>query len=253
MSVREFDGTDDQILTAGTGSALFNGAYTVVLIVKPLVSISNGDGYMTFRNSGSFVAHVAEGPSDRLAWNTGTTGNGAASVVLTPDAWMIAAVTKDSVSEQARTHTKPLGSGSWNQDVGGDALGAIATSCNQALFGQDGFGTYVDARLATAAYIPLELTDGQVQSIQTTPSTQQLADLGATHLWEFNQASTATAVEDLVGDWDQSSITGTTVVGGDDPSGWTFGLAGAGPTGGGRGLIRPTRHRGRYPSRDSLA
>ena len=88
--------------------------------------------------------------------------------------------------------------------------------------------------------------------MQTTPSTQQLADLGAVALWDFNQASTATALTDLVGTANQTAISGTSVVTTDDPTGWTFGLSGGGgggSAGGGGSVARPGRHRGRFPAR----
>lgn len=45
-------------------------------------------------------------------------------------------------------------------------------------------------------------------------------------LHAFNQASTATAVTDLIGDSDETSITGTSVDTGDDPPGFSFDLSG---------------------------
>lgn len=73
---------------------------------------------------------------------------------------------------------------------------------------------------------------------------------GFDHLWEFNQASTSTAVEDYIGSLDQTAISGTSVVVGDDPPSSIYTFSGGGDPGGSGSVIRPGRHRGRYPARD---
>lgn len=55
-------------------------------------------------------------------------------------------------------------------------------------------------------------------------SLQKWVDASADALWPYNQASTGTPVDDIVGAADQSSLTGTTVITGDDPPGFSFSL-----------------------------
>jgi hypothetical protein len=77
------------------------------------------------------------------------------------------------------------------------------------------------------------LTDLQIEALATNLKTSDWANHAVTPLarWKLNQASTGTAVEDLIGSADQLALTGTDLVVGDDPPGWTFdGTGGAAPS-----------------------
>ena len=64
--------------------------------------------------------------------------------------------------------------------------------------------------------------DSAIEAAGLEDSLQNWVDESPTSLWPFNQASTATACYDMVGDADETEHTGTTVVTGDDPPGFTF-------------------------------
>jgi hypothetical protein len=142
---------------------------------------------------------------------------------------------KTAGSSAPRFHWKPLGSGSWSH---GDAnqgsplpLGNQAGDITRFIIGSLGGGSLPwNGRMACVALFGYALTDADWVSIQTTPSSQQLANLGAVTLWDLNQTSVATAVSDLVGSANQTGITGTTAVTGDDPPGWTFGVTASAPS-----------------------
>jgi len=239
MAVRSFDGASN-IVVAGTGTAICNGAWSLVTIVKP-TSLTTGECFIAFQNgTTSLLSCLADRGSGGLTCYTdGPTSDSTLTGVTAGD-WQILADTKAAGSNGVRFHRKVLGSGSWTHDTGGTAIGNNATVCDRIELGSflnGGFSSYKDMRLAVAAAFATELSDANIESIQTTPSTQKLVDLGAVAVWDLNQASTATAVNDLVGSSDQVAITGTSVVTGDDPPGWTFGATGGGGGGGSQDIF----------------
>jgi len=243
MAVRSFNGTLDQIRTSGTGTAIFNGAFSIVMLLKPF-TLAAGEGYCGFKSgSGStWEAALIEEGSAKLGFVTNTADTSAALTTVTQDVWNVVATTKPSGNTQGQVHSKQYGTGSWSHSgATGSTHTGVASSITDIYFGWDAFGTFKDCYIATAAvFTGVELTNLQVESVETSASTQNLKDLGATGLWDFNQASTGTAVSDLVGNFNQSAITGTTVVTGDDPPGWTFGL-GAPPASNAPQLLRVVR------------
>jgi hypothetical protein len=81
----------------------------------------------------------------------------------------------------------------------------------------------LDGRLAVIGIWQSVLTNTQIEGLTSALSAWK--DLGPTALWAFNQASTTTPVTDLTGGGaDQTAITGTTAVTGDDPPGFDFTL-----------------------------
>jgi hypothetical protein len=242
MSVREFDGASVLTLTGGALGAIANGALSIIVVGKPLTAHGSTDGYVGLQvGGGSIKASLGSGgvlTGGRLALYSDT--NDSRADVGADTTWQILGLTKASGTVAPRFHRKQLGAGSWAQVDGGataiNETGSIDRIDIGAILGSGGLPA--DIRIGTVAVFAAELSDANVQSIQTTPSTQQLATLGAVGLWDLNQASTATAVEDLVGTFDQSGLTGTTVAGGDDPPGWTFGIGGGG---GGSAILRSRR------------
>jgi hypothetical protein len=100
------------------------------------------------------------------------------------------------------------------------------TSVEFGSFNNGAFSSFWKGRLAVAAIFNSALSDVALESIETTPATTTVYALAPQGLWEFTQAAVSTAVVDLMGNGSDETIrSGTTVVGGDDPSGWTFGLA----------------------------
>lgn len=223
MAIREFNGTSDRIVTAGTGTPIAGDAYSIVAIVEPLV-LDSSKVYVGL-NNGGIMCSLAESGSGNMACFTSAASSDQNSTKYTEDVWNIAAVTKTAGNHPTRFHNKQLGAGSWSHTDGGDPLDNNLSNNVSIVFGAStsGGNNPKNCRIAAVGIYDFELTDGDIEAIDLIPTTQFLADLGAVALWEFNQASTGTAVNDLVGNADQTSISGTTVVTGNDPPGWTFG------------------------------
>jgi hypothetical protein len=233
MAVREFDGVDDVIITASGGlGQIVNGAFTWVLLVKPTTLA--GPEAMAM-SAGPGASDVIDGVYDNGAGviaRAGTFGGDKFfGVGMTASAWQVIGYAHPAGTTTCRGHRKVLGSGSWTHvDTSSGTLANISESVDNWRFGQfpDGTGEK-DMRLAVVAFWKgTALTDTDYVNIESNATTAFVQSLSPSALWEFNQASTGTAVDDLIGTADQSSITGTTVIGGDDPA-WTFATTAAAP------------------------
>ena len=239
MAVREFDGVDDYIaVSGGSVGALCNGAYSVILLAKPITAVSqSGKAYMGIQVASSnllgSVADEGGSPSGKIATFTDSEAV-SASAGLTADAWQIFGLSKASGTVAPRYHRSLLSGGSWTHANAGGTVANKTNTVTQFEFGAflgGSFSSSKNCRIAVVAVFPTSLSDANVESIRTAADTQTLLDLGAVALWEFNQASTGDDVIDLTGGFaDQVDINGTTVVTTDDPSGWTFGVGGGGGT-----------------------
>jgi hypothetical protein len=121
--------------------------------------------------------------------------------------------TMGAVNHDDGTSTAADGGGNWTQT----RIGVFHDSAGDA-----------HMRIASAAVFEPAYSDANFAAVAT--GTADFQTLGAVRIWDFNQASVGTAVNNLLtGTADQSSITGTTVIadGVDDPPGWTFGLTAA--------------------------
>jgi hypothetical protein len=229
MAVRSFTSTDELFLDDGGLGAIANGAFSIVIIANP-TSLNAFEAFFSAKGGGTGLGALYDGGGGKLAFGSSAAYGDYFSTGMTAGDWQILATTKTAGSTTPRLHRKELGAGSWTHgDLGGSpSVADVATAATTFVVGSNNGTDYKDMLIAVAAWFPTALSDGDVESIQTTPTTQKLADLGAIALWDFNQASTATPVVDLIGTADETSVTGTTVVGGDDPPGWTFGLSGGG-------------------------
>jgi hypothetical protein len=228
MAVRSFNGTSDLLTCSGTSEQPFNGGWAIIMIARPH-TLAAGETYLSVRNGGTMLGHVSDGGGSQFGFYTSTTATEAGFTTATADVWQIMGLSKPNATGQGEIHDKTLGSGSWSQNSGGDSFGALTGAADRILIGGDGgAGNYKDFEIATLGMYRTFPSDAQIQTIQTTPATQTMKDLGASHLWDFNQAATGTTVLDLVGDWHQTAISGTSVVTGADPPSWTFGVTGGG-------------------------
>lgn len=229
MAVREFNGTSDIIkLGGGSIGALANGAWSLVNIMAPTALDVHRGTMGIGRVSGTVLLIAMNVRNDDVLIAINDTFDNGEPVGLAVGTWHICAITKPSGTANVRFHGKPLGSGTWAHTNGVSSWTAQTEVCDVCWIGgydDNVFDPPAKARIATQAVFTTELSDSDIESIQTFPSTQHLADLGAVALWDVNQASTSDQVLDLVGSANQTSITGTTVVTGDDPPGWTFGLS----------------------------
>jgi hypothetical protein len=144
--------------------------------------------------------------------------------------WSIVGISKPAGTGDvtARMHANILGSGVWDHSDATVGLGGHPTDAwTQTQIGRRGTGTnFKNFRIAVAAVFSSELSDANYESIGSAKTTQSLANLSPLALWEFNQASVVTTVEDLIGTADETSKSGTTAAA-DDPS-WTYGISGGG-------------------------
>lgn len=179
---------------------------------------------------------------------TATGSNGTTKAITNPASWKILVVTKAAGSTIPRFHVFPIG-GAWTQEAGDTSSGNPAAQASGKFY----IGAYADPSTAVLAdfcnmrmalygvWNGTALSDVQVQALATGLATSAWTGhaVAPASVWEFTQASTGTAVNDLVGTNHQAAITGTSVTAGDDPAGWTF-ASGGGAT---PSLLVPPRRR----------
>ena len=231
MSVRTFDGTDDFIRCTGTLGASFNAACSILLLVYPTTLPTGDEPFFSIGNSTTATAGTIYNDSGNsganIAW-----GNSAAdsigNVGLTASAWQLIGGSKATGADSSVIlHRKVLGSGSWSHVSGTGTINNNANVCTDAFFGRfNDSATFRDFSLAVCAIYTTELSNANVETIETAASTASMLSFSPVAAWEFNQASTATTVTDLIGNTHEASKTGTTVTEGIDPA-WTFSGTGA--------------------------
>lgn len=235
MSVREFNGTSDYVTLTITGSMRFrfsdatNGATWLAVLKRnsttPDVVIAPGDSgnlwaaFIQANGSGNGIA-IYENP-------TGTILDG--SSVVTADGWVMCGLTKTAGSSNVIAHKLVLdGASSWSHTTGdlGNAL-AYTPANTATLLGADSTDTPQDffaGRMAVIGAWNTALSNGTIETLEP----QQFGDMDALEtawlatspqgMWRLDQASTGTAITDLTGNGsDQSALSGTTVINGDDP------------------------------------
>lgn len=226
MAIRNFDGATNRVGMGSTGLQVANGAFSIVGVVRP-TSLTTGEGFLGLRSSGVMVASLADGGSGKLALYTDTL-EASAIVGLTAGDHQIIALTKAAGAVAVRFHRKAVGTGSWTHTSSGGTHPDVAGVVDEVVLG--GFNPANTSGVKDfdgavfALFSGLELVDSDIEAIQTFATSQFLYDLGATNLWNLNQASVATSVVDQIGDADQNTITGTTVVTGSDPA-WNFSIS----------------------------
>lgn len=232
MAVREFNGTDDTIiLGAGGLGAIPAGAWTFIVLAKP-TDLAVVKAFISLYAGTACLASLCDAGNPNLGCYTDS-NDSTAFVGMVTDEWQVVAVSKAAGNVAPRFHCAVLGAPDWSHSNGGGSMPDVATTALGVRLGSMfSFGNpagFKATRMATAAVFDSALSDADIESIETTHTTQQLVDLGALAVWDLNQVSTGTAVIDLAGDADETSLVGTTVITGDDP-GWTFGVASSGST-----------------------
>lgn len=172
-----------------------------------------------YDNAGTAAGNFAWGSSD-------PSGDAGGAMNLSANQWQILGETKPNSSATVRQSRKQLGTGVWTRN---DSAPAIGTSSGAAAavisFGAFADSTgFKDMRIAVAAIWHSVLTDTDYTNIESNATSNYLYSLNPAVLIEFNQTSVATPVTDLTGGGaNETSISGTTAVTGDDPA-WTFGI-----------------------------
>lgn len=228
MAVREFNGSTDNItLSGGTVGAICNAAHSFVFVIKP-TALAAGEAFLSINNSTTTLRACYDngGAGGQMGMGGDSGGDSLSGTAnLSAGAWQVIGASKASGTVIARFHRKPLGSGSYTHIDGSGTCANNATSCDN--FRVSCFGNasgFKDTRLAVAAVFSTNLTDTDYANIESNASTAYLQSLSPAALWEFNQTSTGTNVTDLIGTANQTAISGTTVINGDDPT-WTFSAA----------------------------
>jgi hypothetical protein len=141
---------------------------------------------------------------------------------------MILVASKATGAVNPRVHFYRFDTGVWVHE---DAATAVGNGAN-VTGGQIWHGTLdastntLDGKLAVTGLWGSVLSDANVEALETGRATQRWMDLAPLGLWDFNQGSTAIPVRDVTGGGaDETSVTGTTVVTGDDPASWIFGVS----------------------------
>lgn len=228
MAVRSYNGTSDEtVMSGGSIGAGVNADYTLMAVVKP-----NGTGgpspLIALESTTQTLAALCYAGSNLQLY--ADADDTFAFVGVDTTHYWIFAVTHVSGTNKPRFHAMPFG-GSWTHIDGAATITNKTASVSVVRIGSMHLfgGAVVDYGSfngATVAYLPSALGDLAVEAVGTALTTQSIFNAGAGSLFDLNQASTATAVSDLAGTSTQSSQSGTTVVTGDDPPGWVFGLSG---------------------------
>lgn len=235
MAVREFNGSTDAIQWAIDAlSGMTFG--TAAAIIKP-VTTSNAVHISAIHNSGgTFQATVlgynTSGAVDRAFMFSGGFAN-SNNDALNEGPWYLVVVRKATGSATPRFSIYNFTGATWAHQAGSTALadwtsGGASGTIRTEVEGVERF----HGRIATSALWSNEVHWTADASGDTAVEAAGLEDALASWvteapdaLWAFNQASVATPVNDLIGNSDQTSISGTTVVNGDDPPGFDFTLA----------------------------
>lgn len=228
MAVRAFNGSSDLINTATGGLAA--GTFGTQAVIVKRVATGAWHTFLALHNSGgSALTQFAYQNTDLAAWwIDGITVTGP-SAIVTSD-WGLVVVRKASGTATprfslynftAQTWTHANASGSRPNWSAPGASGTVRVEWQ-------GFDR-LNGRLAVRAAwnsLPWNANaggDNALESAGLETSLQAWVDASPDALWAFNQASTATPVEDLTGGGaDQTSISGTAVVTDDDPPGFAF-------------------------------
>lgn len=238
MTVREFNGTSDELVTdVGAASGMVYG--TVAALLKFSTITGFRDWTMLHTSGGSFIwtpvgltnfstfQMFSNGVSSNSGINPGTTS------------WKLVVVRKATGTTAPRFSVYHYDSATWTHAAGGSTLddslsppgagGQVRFTFQNAA---DFFGGRIMARALWSNSLPWTAdaagdTAIEGSGLEVAASNWQAANPSA--FWLFNQASTATPVDDLstAGTADQTSVSGTTAVTGDDPPGFNASLGGA--------------------------
>lgn len=228
MAVRNFNGTSDQITLAVGGLATQTGGNLTMAVLMNRQA-GSWAAAMSINGTGSTqLISQAFDSADRGYFFTDTGAETWSPVGLTypaSDNWVLYAVTKASGTVAPRFHKYVFDTSTWTHSASGEtALNGAApgASGNVKIGAKDTGFDFFNGRLALAGIFPTVLSDATLEGMTT--QLQAWVDAGPTGLWPLNQTSTATPVDDIVGTSDQTAISGTTVVTGDDPPGFSFTL-----------------------------
>ena len=229
-------------MAVGALSGVTHG--TLAILVKRL-SDDSPDTLIGFANSTGdqyqrlTVAWLSAPNNDLLYATT----NAAAMNVADKEVgvWRLIVVRKVTGTASPRFSMYRFSTGVWVHSAAATVDNAVAPGAGGAVRFRGIFDPVPHARIAARAYWSNSLPwsadaagDMAIENAGLHTALQNWVDAAPGALWGFDQATVSTAVADLTGNGaDQTSITGTVVVTGDDPPGFDFTLSGGGITGSG--------------------
>jgi hypothetical protein len=230
VAVREFNGTSDRLVRS-IGS-LDGFAYGTIAAILKVASVAAGQKTLfCFRTSGdSHIDDPMAVSTARMSWSGGCQFDPNPLVTTT---WYCMVLRKDTGSVIPRLSTYNYNSTSWLHDAGSIAVVDVTGVDSTDIITLDtGSGSEAwNGRVAVQAAWTNEVHwsadasgDSAIEAAGLETALQNWVDEAPDALWPFNQASTSDPVDDIIGGADQSSVSGTTVVTGDDPPGFSFDL-----------------------------
>lgn len=140
-------------------------------------------------------------------WDNNFFGN--ISTVI-DDQWFMGIASKAD-TQQARMHLYSYTAEAWTHGDGNGNTDSLSTISGTIGFGSNDFGESFDGLIAAAAvWVGDALSDGECETLSDTLASWMALSPDAA--WLFNQESTATPVEDLIGTADQTALNGTSAV-----------------------------------------
>jgi hypothetical protein len=240
MAVREFDGIDDTIVHAVDvlSSMTFGATAAIFKPVTTTASVWIG----TLHTSGNAIRALNLGYNtssgiDRCLMHAGSDSNSATDSFVNGN-WTLAVVRKATGTAAPRFSVYDFGGATWVHSDGSVSLADWTATGAGGLIRTDVEAAFelLAGRLAVRAMWSNEVHwtadasgDAAIEAAGLEVALSNWVDEAPAALWVFNQASVATAVDDLINNCDQTSLTGTTVVTGDDPPGFSFDLGGGPP------------------------
>jgi hypothetical protein len=209
---RQFDGADDFIRLGSVSglSGLGAGPFTVAAVVNRDPADTTGTVFWVCEAATPGTSRlnvVAVATEYRVVIDAATQGFGSAGAPAT-GVWLFIAVTKASGTVAARIHIYNYSTGTWHHSNANNTQVDAARAYDSVQLG-GASGNFQNGKVAAAGSWSANLSDATIEGLEL--SLQSWADSGADAIWALNQASAATSVVDLIGNADQTALTGSTV------------------------------------------
>ena len=232
-AVREFDGTDDDIHTGVGGLSGFTHG-TVAAIAKRASGSSGAQTIFATHNSGGTGQLQFVFNAGNLGWWGENSGEFLQTThVADTEVWYLVVVRKASGNATPRYSVYDYSSDTWSHgNFTGDIVDSTAPGAGGTIrFSYGGIGERLEGRIAARAAWSNDLPwaangtgDTQIEAAGLETSIDNWSAVSPDALWAFNQAAVGDGVSDLTGNGaDETSVTGTTVITNDIPSGFSFG------------------------------
>lgn len=177
-------------------------------------------------SGGAGAATLGRKNNGNLYWAQGTT-NGDAIAAGDADNWCVFAVTDTEGTGDVRFHKCVFGGANTHTTTASGAL-IDSPSVHGGTMRIGGNDDFANIRVAAVAnWAGTTLSDVQIDGIKTAATSQSIADLLPTNLYDDSDAFATNLVNPGV--MNRTSIVGTTD-NADDPAGWVYGLGGAAST-----------------------